>query len=95
VLASYPQHAGDALWLSPSYGDDRVGIHFSWQGEPEEVQEVTAEIEAMLLPLGARSRWGKIMHACSSSHRFIQSCQRLGSSPGKSRNEFLDVHVFG
>ena len=26
------------------------------------VQEMTAEIEAMLLPLGARAHWGKIGH---------------------------------
>jgi xylitol oxidase len=55
--------ARDTLWLSPSYGDDRVGIHFSWRREPDAVQAMTAEIEAMLLPLGARPHWGKILHS--------------------------------
>jgi alditol oxidase len=25
---------GDGLWLSPSFGDDRVAIHFSWFQRP-------------------------------------------------------------
>ena len=36
--------AGDTLWLSPSYADDRIGIHFSWRREPDAVQAITAAI---------------------------------------------------
>jgi hypothetical protein len=46
--------AGDRLWLSPSYGDDHVGIHFSWRREPYAVQAISAEIETMLPQFGAR-----------------------------------------
>lgn len=55
--------AEDRLWLSPSYGQDCVGIHFTWKKEPDAVRTLTGEIEEMLLPLGARPHWGKLMHA--------------------------------
>jgi alditol oxidase len=94
--------AGDALWLSPAYGEDRIGIHFSWQTEPDAVQAMTAEIEAMLLPLGARPHWGKIMHASAQQlaplYPKLPAFRELALSydpGGKFRNRFLDVHVFG
>ena len=94
--------AGDALWLSPSYGEDRVAIHFSWQREFEAVAALTAEIEAMLLPLGARPHWGKIMHAPAGALAPLypmlpafRDLARTHDPDGKFRNEFLDRHVFG
>jgi alditol oxidase len=93
---------GDALWLSPAYGKDCVSIHFSWQRELDAVQALTAEIEAMLLPLGARPHWGKIMHAHAEQlaplYPKLPAFQELARSydpDGKFRNEFLDEHVFG
>jgi xylitol oxidase len=94
--------AGDTLWLSTSYGDDRVGIHFSWRREPDAVQAMTAEIETMLLPLGARPHWGKIIHARAEQlarlYPKLAAFRELARSydqGGKFANEFLDVHVFG
>jgi xylitol oxidase len=94
--------AGDRLWLSPAYGDDCVGIHFSWRREPDAVQAMTAEIEALLLPLGARPHWGKIMHARAKQmaplYPKLPAFRELARSHdpgGKFRNEFLDIHVFG
>ena len=93
--------AGDALWLSPAYGDNHVGIHFSWQREPDAVEALTEEIEAMLLPLGARPHWGKIMHATSAQlaplYPKLPAFRELAQwydPDGKFRNEFLDTHVF-
>ncbi len=93
---------GDALWLSPAYEDDRVSIHFSWQREIDAVQALTAEVEAMLLPLGARPHWGKIMHArpdqLATLYPMLPAFRELARSydpGGKFRNEFLDEHVFG
>jgi alditol oxidase len=93
---------GDALWLSPAYGDDCVSIHFSWQRELDAVQAITAEIEAMLLPLGARPHWGKIVHADSEQlaplYPKLPAFRELAQSydpGGKFRNEFIDKHVFG
>lgn len=94
--------AADSLWLSPAYGDDCVGIHFSWRRHPEAVAALTAEIEAMLLPLGGRPHWGKIMHARSEylaplypKLRKFRELARSYDPGGKFRNEFVDLHVFG
>ncbi len=94
--------AQDTLWLSPSYGDDRVGIHFSWRREPDAVQAMTAEIEAMLLPLGARPHWGKILHSGAEQlaplYPKLSAFRELARSydpAGKFSNEFLELHVFG
>ena len=94
--------AADGLWLSPAYGDDCVAIHFSWQRELEVVEAMTAEIEAMLLPLGGRPHWGKITHARSQQlaplYPKLPEFRELARSydpDGKFRNQFVDLHVFG
>ena len=50
----------DRLWLSGAYDTDAVGIHFTWKKLPTEVGELLPDIEAVLLPLGARPHWGKV-----------------------------------
>jgi alditol oxidase len=92
---------GDGLWLSPAYGDDRIALHFSWQREIEAVDAMTREIEAMLLPLGARPHWGKIMHAPAGQlaplYPQLTAFRDLAGRydpDGKFRNAFLDRHVF-
>jgi xylitol oxidase len=94
--------AGDPLWLSPAYGYDSVGIHFSWLREPDIVQALTEEIEAMLLPLGARPHWGKIIHAAAPQLMLLypkfpafRDLARSYDPAGKFRNRFLDTHIFG
>lgn len=49
----------DDLWLSPAYGVDTVGIHFTWHRD-ERIFGVLPAIEEILLPLGARPHWGKV-----------------------------------
>ena len=49
----------DDLWLSPAYGVDTVGIHFTWHRD-ERIFDVLPLIEEALLPLGARPHWGKV-----------------------------------
>ncbi|WP_203699797.1 FAD-binding protein [Asanoa iriomotensis] len=51
--------AADDLWLSCAYGGDVVGIHFTWVKDAERVYALLPDIEALLLPLGARPHWGK------------------------------------
>jgi alditol oxidase len=94
--------AADQLWLSPSYGDDRVAIHFSWLRQPEAVRELTAEIEALLLPLGARPHWGKIIHARAAQLAGLypkmpafRELARTYDRDGKFTNDFLNDHVLG
>jgi alditol oxidase len=94
--------AADALWLSPSYGHDTVAIHFTWQGKPVEVDAITREIEAILLPLGARPHWGKLIHA--DAGQLAKLYPRIGDfralvaghdPAGKFRNAYLVRHVLG
>ncbi|GAA3654784.1 FAD-binding protein [Microbacterium marinilacus] len=50
----------DGLWLSPAYGTDAVGLHFTWKPDQPAVEAVVAEIEAALAPFSARPHWGKL-----------------------------------
>ena len=92
--------AADALWLSGSHGHDVVGIHFTWNKEPEAVGRLTAEIEEKLLPLGGRPHWGKLLHA--PAHQLaplyprmedFRTLARQLDPDGKFRNPWLDRHV--
>ena len=56
----------DDMWLSPAYGRDTVGIHFTWHKD-ERIFEVLPAIEEALLPLGARPHWGKVTVASPKS----------------------------
>ena len=55
--------AADSLWLSGAFETDAVGIHFTWKPLAAEVRALLPEIEALLLPLGARPHWGKVFTA--------------------------------
>lgn len=46
--------AADTLWLSPQHHRDAVAIHFTWAPDQAAVERALAEIEAVLIPLGAR-----------------------------------------
>jgi xylitol oxidase len=59
--------AGDSLWLSPAYGRDSVGFHFTWIRELDRVLPVVGLVESALLPLGARPHWGKVCTADPAS----------------------------
>lgn len=52
--------ASDDLWLSPAYGLDVLGIHFTWFDRPDEVRAVLPFIEEALEPYDARPHWGKL-----------------------------------
>jgi xylitol oxidase len=93
--------AGDELWLSPAYGGDTVAIHFTWKREPDAVAPLTAEIEEMLLPLGGRPHWGKVIHTPAARlaplYPRMQAFRDLARSydpNGKFKNAFLERHVF-
>jgi xylitol oxidase len=55
--------AADDLWLSPAYGRDSVGFHFTWIRDAAAVLPVVDLVEQALLPLGARPHWGKVWRA--------------------------------
>lgn len=51
--------AADDLWLSSSYGEGAVGIHFTWRRDQPAVEALLPVIEAAL-PDTARPHWGKL-----------------------------------
>jgi alditol oxidase len=52
--------AADRLWLSPQYGGDTIGIHFTWKRDQPAVERVLVDIEAALAPFAPRPHWGKV-----------------------------------
>ena len=88
----------DSLWLSPAYGTDAVGIHFTWKPEPDAVAALLPELESALAPFAARPHWGKVFAAPARDRYprlgdFAALAQELDPE-GKFRNAFLDRNVF-
>ncbi len=55
--------AADRLWMSMNYGQDTVGIHFTWKPEREAVEDMLVQLEIALVPFEARPHWGKLFNA--------------------------------
>jgi len=85
--------AADSLWLSGSYEQDAVGVHFTWERRPDAVLAVLPEIEQALLPLGARPHWGKCFEATSVELTRLYpkrgDFQRLRARPGREVRQRL------
>ncbi|MFI9581948.1 D-arabinono-1,4-lactone oxidase [Streptomyces sp. NPDC052236] len=52
--------AADDLWLSPAYGQETVGLHFTWVKDTAAVLPVIALLEERLAPYAPRPHWGKV-----------------------------------
>lgn len=57
--------AAGGLWMSPQYGHDTVGIHFTWKREQGRVTRALPEVERALPPFELRPRWGKLFLAAA------------------------------
>src|SRR5579875_1553682 len=94
--------AADQLWMSMSYEQDSVAIHFTWKREPEAVQQVVARIEEALLPFEALPHWGKVFRADAAAiarlykrHAdFVRLLEQFDPR-GAFRNSWLKAHVLG
>jgi xylitol oxidase len=94
--------AADRLWMSMNYGEETVGIHFTWKPEPDAVEEILVRLESALIPLGARPHWGKLFKADAAAIAalyermpdFIGLVGRLDPR-GAFRNSWLKAHVLG
>jgi alditol oxidase len=94
--------AADRLWMSPQYGQDTVGIHFTWDPEQAAVERALAVVEAALAPFGARPHWGKLFLAGADAVAplyerlpdFARLVARLDPR-GTFRNDWLEAHVLG
>ena len=94
--------AADQLWMSPQYGRDTVGLHFTWTLEPEAVLQVLAELEPALAPFAARPHWGKLFLAGASTiatlYERLPDFARLVAQHdprGAFRNDWLEDRVLG
>ena len=94
--------AADRLWMSMSYGQDAVGIHFTWKPEPEAVEAALVQIETALAPFGARPHWGKVFKASAAkvsplyerTTDFARLVERF--DPREAfRNAWLEARVLG
>ncbi|UVJ41344.1 FAD-binding protein [Arthrobacter sp. CJ23] len=102
LVAEVRTIAADALWLSPNYGRDGIGLHFTWRQDEPAVQAILPLLEAELAPFSARPHWGKLFDAGAAAVAplyprmgdFIALSDRLDPS-GKFRNAYLDRTVFG
>jgi alditol oxidase len=94
--------AADRLWMSTSYGEETVCIHFTWKPEREAVGEVIIQLEAALAPFGARPHWGKVFHTEAAEIAplyerlpdFVRLVERLDGR-GAFRNSWLRTRVLG
>ena len=94
--------AADRLWMSMSYGEDSVGIHFTWKPERDAVEGALAQLETTLAPFGARPHWGKLFNAEAAAIAplyermpdFISLVERLDPR-GAFRNSWLKARVLG
>ncbi|WP_415853801.1 D-arabinono-1,4-lactone oxidase [Sinomonas sp. G460-2] len=89
--------AADEFWLSPSYRQDSVALHFTWRPLQAEVEAFLPELEAALAPFAARPHWGKLFTVPTASLERL--FPRLGDfrelvakrdPEGKFRNVYLD-----
>lgn len=91
--------AADDLRNSPAFGEEIVGLHFTWRPMWDEVREMLPKIEKALEPFHARPHWGKLF--TMPPERLRQVYPRLDElavlanqldGDGKFRNEFLKCY---
>ncbi|GAA4735639.1 FAD-binding protein [Modestobacter marinus] len=92
--------AADQLWMSTAYGEPALGLHFTWLPAQAEVEELLVELEARLLPLGARPHWGKLFLADAATlapryprHADFRALVDRLDSRGAFGNDWLSRHV--
>jgi xylitol oxidase len=94
--------AADRLWMSMNYGEDTVGIHFTWKPERDAVEDMLVQLESALVPFEARPHWGKLFNADAAAIAplyermpdFIRLVERLDPR-GAFCNSWLKAHVLG
>ena len=94
--------AADRLWMSTSYGQESVCIHFTWKPEREAVERMLVRLEAALAPFGARPHWGKLFDADAAAISplyerlpdFVGLIERLDPR-GAFRNPWLEARLLG
>ncbi|NDL57122.1 FAD-binding protein [Phytoactinopolyspora mesophila] len=90
----------DELWLSPSYRQDVLGLHFTWISDLTPVRGVMEAVEKALEPFAARPHWGKIFgipaEAVRAMYPRLPDFADLAHEydpEGKFRNQFVDQYL--
>jgi len=94
--------AADTLWLSPAFGCDVVGLHFTWRPVQVDVLALLPRLEAALAGFEARPHWGKLFTADAAAlapryPRFdaFTALAAQYDPAGRFRNAFTDRVLFG
>lgn len=89
--------AADDLWLSPAYGRETVGVHFTWVKDMDAVLPVIRLLEDRLAPYDARPHWGKLfMKGTPSSYPRMDdflALMRHYDPVGKFTNAYVERFV--
>jgi alditol oxidase len=102
LVAEVRTVAADRQWMSMSYGEDAVALHFTWKPRQEAVEAVLRDLEKALAPFDARPHWGKLFTAGAADiaplyerHAdFVGLVERLDPR-GAFRNAWLEERVLG
>jgi xylitol oxidase len=93
--------AADDLWMSPSYEQDSVAIHFTWVRDTRAVLPVLGLLDERLAPFEPRPHWGKLFavrpEVVRSRYRRLDDFRALVREydpAGKFTNGFLGRYVF-
>ena len=93
--------AADNLWMSPSYEQDCVAIHFTWKKDWETVKKVLPLIDNALAEFNARPHWGKLFTIEPARIQLLyekltefRKLLQHYDPKGKFRNAFLDKYIF-
>jgi xylitol oxidase len=94
--------AADKLWISPSYEQAVVALHFSWIKDWAALQKFLPILEDSLAPFAARPHWGKLFAMSPARLQSLyprmadfQALLQRYDPTGKFRNAFLDKYIFG
>lgn len=92
--------SGDNLWLSMAYGQETIGIHFSWYNRWPAVAQFLPVLEESLAPFGARPHWGKLFamtpERVQSLYPKMADFQALRGEldpHGKFRNAYIETYI--
>ncbi len=84
--------AADRLWMSPQYGQDAIGLHFTWKRDQAAVERALVDVEAALAPFAPRPHWGKLFLTAPRYERAADFAALTATLDprGAFRNAWLD-----
>jgi xylitol oxidase len=98
--------AADDFWLSPAFGRDSLGIHFTWRPDVGRVLAAVRQVEKVLAPFDTRPHWAKVSSTSAADlrarfPRLVDAAQRRrrldpdGVFLNRFLEEFLDSALDG